>query len=117
MNNEGYCIDDVVYPSAASAMKLDLLWKDAKKASQMKLEGNQYFKNGKYRFAVECYTAVCGLHMGCLLPSPLYIYILLRQALNFSPPDDEHNYSKVAAKHMNKPPMQINLIIHGNSKN
>ena len=97
----------MVYPSAASAMKLDLLWKDAKKASQMKLEGNQYFKNGKYRFAVECYTAVCGLHMGCLLPFTL-IYILLRQALKFSPPDDEHNYSKVAAKYMNKPSMHIN---------
>ena len=51
-------IDDVVYPSAANALQLDLLWKDAKKASQLKQQGNELFKDNKYRLAAEFYTAV-----------------------------------------------------------
>merc|ERR1719198_358428 len=85
----GSCIDDVVYPSAADALQFGLLWKDAKKASKLKLEGNQYFKSKKYRFAVECYTA----------------------ALNFSPPGDEHNYSK-AVYHSNRAACYLHMTLY-----
>lgn len=82
-------INDVVFPSVAKALQLHLLWKDAKKASQMKQEGNQYFKSKKYRFAADCYT----------------------EALDFSPLGDEHNYSK-AVYHSNRAACYLHMTLY-----